>query len=330
MRNQFDDLLVLASQSLPRELAIKLEPWDLKRLVAYQDEFLGGFVCETYSVNLEQGFATAQQLMAPAIAQTIRANIGGDHQRISTTDTRYFETTYKHVLLPVWMCAYRYRQETYRFLVNARTGEVQGERPYSAWKIALLVLCITVALATILLAIDLDVLADGGGLADDHAGAMVDEEALAELCPRVDVDAREAVGVLGHDPRQQRHVGDVELVRQALNHDGKNARVAEERLVGRAGGRVAIEGGLHVAREHAADGRDVGEELLDDAAGLAVAIGALVGVAMAGYLLAVAQAATNLVIEHVGEFHDQFADPVADVFGGQSLLAEVAGEHDRS
>jgi len=44
--------------------------------------------------------------------------------------------TFKHILLPVWLAAYKYRGRTYRFVVNARTGRVQGERPWSAWKIA--------------------------------------------------------------------------------------------------------------------------------------------------------------------------------------------------
>jgi hypothetical protein len=45
--------------------------------------------------------------------------------------------TYKHVLLPMWICSYRYRDKIYRFLVNARTGEVQGQRPWSWVKITL-------------------------------------------------------------------------------------------------------------------------------------------------------------------------------------------------
>ena len=43
--------------------------------------------------------------------------------------------TVKHVLLPVWLAAYKYRGKTYRFVVNGQTGRVQGERPYSAFKI---------------------------------------------------------------------------------------------------------------------------------------------------------------------------------------------------
>ncbi|MBV9774716.1 MAG: hypothetical protein JO040_12240, partial [Gemmatimonadetes bacterium] len=67
-------------------------------------------------------------------------DIGGDEQRIHSTDTRYDDVTFKHILLPVWISAYRYREKVYRRLVNARTGEVQGERPWSWIKIALLVL----------------------------------------------------------------------------------------------------------------------------------------------------------------------------------------------
>jgi hypothetical protein len=47
--------------------------------------------------------------------------------------------TFKHVLLPVWLAAYKYRGKTYRFVVNGRNGKVQGERPYSAIKIAIAV-----------------------------------------------------------------------------------------------------------------------------------------------------------------------------------------------
>jgi hypothetical protein len=38
---------------------------------------------------------------------------------------------------PCGLAAYKYRGKTFRFLVNARTGRVEGERPYSTWKIAI-------------------------------------------------------------------------------------------------------------------------------------------------------------------------------------------------
>ena len=37
--------------------------------------------------------------------------------------------------MPVYIGAYRFNQKVYQVIVNARTGEVQGDRPYSFWKI---------------------------------------------------------------------------------------------------------------------------------------------------------------------------------------------------
>lgn len=132
----FNDVLVLASKSLPRNITEQLEPWDLTNLTPYQEEYLSGFRSEMYQVDLEQGFAYAREIIAGRIQQDIRRDIGGDHQRIHSADTRYSEIHFKHILLPIWLSAFRFRGKTYRFVVNGRTGEVQGERPYSGWKIA--------------------------------------------------------------------------------------------------------------------------------------------------------------------------------------------------
>jgi hypothetical protein len=54
---------------------------------------------------------------------------------------------FRHLLLPVWIGAYRFGGKVYQVAVNARTGEVQGERPYSSVKIGLLVAVILVIIA---------------------------------------------------------------------------------------------------------------------------------------------------------------------------------------
>ena len=74
------------------------------------------------------------------IRRDVKFDIGGDRQRIDHIETRVSDVTFKHVLLPVWTAAYRYRGESYRFVVNGRTGRVRGERPWSAWKIAFAVI----------------------------------------------------------------------------------------------------------------------------------------------------------------------------------------------
>lgn len=140
--NTFDDVLVCASKSLPEKLVNDLEPWDLPELVSYNDNFLAGFVTESYQTNLKDGFGKAKIRMDEKIRSSVNSDIGGDAQQITTLSTEYNDIKFKHILLPLWISAYKYNDKVYRFTVNARTGEVQGERPYSAIKIALFVISI--------------------------------------------------------------------------------------------------------------------------------------------------------------------------------------------
>jgi DNA-directed RNA polymerase subunit RPC12/RpoP len=144
----FDDVLVLGSKSLPKRFTDALAPWDLSALSAYEPRYLAGFRAEGYTVPVDEGYGEAREIMNAVIAGDVRRDIGGDQQRINRLDTEVGALTFKHVLLPVWLAAYRYGGKSFRFVVNGRTGSVDGERPYSAFKIALAVIAIVlVALA---------------------------------------------------------------------------------------------------------------------------------------------------------------------------------------
>lgn len=145
----FDDVLVLASQSLPRDYTQGLEPWDLSALKPYRPDYLAGFTAEGYTVSLADGNGMAHQIMAQVISGDVTRDIGGDEQRIGQINTDYSAETFKHILLPVWMAAYKYNGKTFRFVVNGQTGKVQGERPYSAWKIAFALLAAAIVIGVI-------------------------------------------------------------------------------------------------------------------------------------------------------------------------------------
>ncbi|MBN2162377.1 MAG: hypothetical protein JXR25_11040 [Pontiellaceae bacterium] len=140
VREAFDDILLVASRTLSRKRVDALEPWDLSNLVPFDKSYLSGFVAEKYQVNLEEGFEQAKVVADQRIRQLVERDIGGDEQRITRVSTQYDNISFKHLLLPVYVCAYRFKDKTYQFLVNGRTGEVQGDRPFSWIKIAGLVL----------------------------------------------------------------------------------------------------------------------------------------------------------------------------------------------
>ena len=146
----FDDVLVLASASLPRKFADGLAPWDLSHLRPYRPDYLAGLESEAYTIPLYDGHKTARAEMAGVIMNDARRDIGGDEQRVAHIQTNHSNETFKHVLLPVWAAAYRYNGKSFRFVVNGQSGRVMGERPWSAWKIAAAALAALVALAALL------------------------------------------------------------------------------------------------------------------------------------------------------------------------------------
>lgn len=158
---RFDDVLELASTSLPPRLGAELTPWDLSALVPYSQDYLAGFRAEGYSIGLAEGNKAAKSRMAQVIRTDVARDIGGDEQRIDQVETRWSDETFKHILLPVWTAAYRYGGKSFVFLVNGQTGEVQGERPWSVWKIAFAVLLALILAGTALY------VADRNGAFDD-------------------------------------------------------------------------------------------------------------------------------------------------------------------
>jgi hypothetical protein len=97
-------------------------------------------MARTYDIELDECFAEGKQRIDTAIQAEVRQRIGGDTQVVHSVNSRYDAITYKHLLLPVWLLAYKFNDRTFQVFINAATGEVQGERPYSVWKIFLTVL----------------------------------------------------------------------------------------------------------------------------------------------------------------------------------------------
>ncbi len=151
VQRQFRDVLVMAAQSLPRRFTRGLEPWMLADLAPYDPQYLSGFRAEGYTVDLADSHKLARERMDEMLRADVRRDIGGDEQRITSFDAQHADERFKHVLLPIWMAAYRYRGRSFRFIVNAQTGKVQGERPWSVWKIAGAIAVLLIAIALFLL-----------------------------------------------------------------------------------------------------------------------------------------------------------------------------------
>ncbi|MGI5488018.1 hypothetical protein [Microtetraspora malaysiensis] len=147
----FDDVLVPGTSRVASDRLDKLTPWLLDQAVPYQERYLAGFQTVRYDIEPEDGLEAAKRRMAPVIESDCRHDIGGDEQRVSSVATRYSDLTYKLVLLPVWFLGYVHGGKTWQVMVNASTGEVIGQRPYSAARIIAAVLAGVAVVALIAL-----------------------------------------------------------------------------------------------------------------------------------------------------------------------------------
>jgi DNA-directed RNA polymerase subunit RPC12/RpoP len=147
-----DDVLVIASRGLERNLAEAIEPYPTAELAAYDKAYLSGFIAEEYGIGVEDALQTAEQRMDSAIRAACVRQIPGDTHRNLVVRTRYSGVAYKNALLPIWIAAYQYGGKAYRYIVNGVTGKATGTAPWSWVKITLAVLAV-IALIAIFLAI---------------------------------------------------------------------------------------------------------------------------------------------------------------------------------
>jgi len=145
----FDDVIIPASPRVSASILNALEPWESNSAKGFDSKYIAGFEAQEYTTTLEKGFDLAKDEMASVITSKIYEDIGGDEQRISSKQTEYNNITYKNVLLPIWTAFFTWKNKGYQYAINAQTGELVGERPYSITKITFAVLAVSTVIAGI-------------------------------------------------------------------------------------------------------------------------------------------------------------------------------------
>lgn len=145
----FDDVLIVASKGLPHKVITAIYPFELDQVVNYSNDLVVGWEAEIYSVDVLEGYHIAEKKMDAEIKEMASDALGGDTQRALKVDTQKWAQTFKHIILPVWICSYIYNDKTYHFAVNGQTGKINGTKPTSWFKVAGLIFTIIAAIAII-------------------------------------------------------------------------------------------------------------------------------------------------------------------------------------
>jgi hypothetical protein len=86
------------------------------------------------------GLQNAEQIMNHKLRSICSTQLGGDTQGNLHVQSQKSAQTFKHIILPIWLCSDYCRSKLYHFTINDQTGKVLGKQPISWWKIAGLIL----------------------------------------------------------------------------------------------------------------------------------------------------------------------------------------------
>ena len=150
-RNDFyDDMLIVASKGLDYHLILKIYPFQLGALIPYKPEYLSGWLAEDYSIDVREGWSIARKQAIDSQHNRCAGDVPGDTHRFLNVNTSFSNIKYKHILLPIWVASYYYKNKQYHFLVNGQTGEVQGYKPISWLKVGAVVAAVAGIIAGII------------------------------------------------------------------------------------------------------------------------------------------------------------------------------------
>lgn len=133
----FDDVLITGSHRLPDDLLERVRPYDLKKLIHYEPEFLSGFASEKPAVDVQTGWKNAQEVIDGEMTELAREDIlsHADEARVERVRTENSNVKYKLTLLPMYLSAFRFKNKSYHVLVNGQTCRVGGQAPVSPLRV---------------------------------------------------------------------------------------------------------------------------------------------------------------------------------------------------
>ena len=134
-RGEYRGLLIGASGSLTPSETTALCPFDLGQAVPPEQVDLSNVVYEPFQVQRKYARPLAQRGFEELIGRDCQQYVPGNCRNLKV-NVRVENLHGEPVLLPVYIMAYRYKGQLYRFLVNGQTGRCTGTAPTSYLKIA--------------------------------------------------------------------------------------------------------------------------------------------------------------------------------------------------
>lgn len=136
----FDDILIQASDKIGQKSLNALQPFDTNESKEYRREYLSGYTAGQYTKDGIACWEEAKGVIHGMLRSAVLARY--DYDTIVSFDLKFHcrNTTYKYLLLPVYVGHCSWKKKLYNFFVSGHNGKVTGKAPVSAFKVGIVVL----------------------------------------------------------------------------------------------------------------------------------------------------------------------------------------------
>jgi ribosomal protein S27E len=146
----FDDAPVPGTVGVRSDLLSQIEPFPTEHLKPYDPAFVRGWTVERYQVDLRKASERNTAQMNAILQSLCGQQVPGDTHTNLQVQAKYWERTFKHILVPLWLVTYTLGAKNYQMLVNGYTGKVAGDRPISWVKVFFYIIVPSILLLIVL------------------------------------------------------------------------------------------------------------------------------------------------------------------------------------
>ena len=139
---QTDDLLVVGTRHLSKVILERVSQFNLSELVSYSPDFLAGWQAQAYNIPLADAWEDGKATLRERAKDACYKDIPTSHVRNFSMVADYQDETWRFVLLPIYLSAYRFQDKIYQVMVNGQTGIIAGQKPVAWWKIWLAIVAL--------------------------------------------------------------------------------------------------------------------------------------------------------------------------------------------
>jgi len=151
-RNQYTGLLVGGSTALTPAETSNIAPFDLNKAVLPEEIDLTNVRVEEFQMPRKQARPLAVGSLQELERQACRKYVRGESRNLRV-NVRISNMSSHPILLPIWIMAYRYKNQVYRVLINGQTGKLSGGAPFAYGKLAAIITTIVIVVLLIALAV---------------------------------------------------------------------------------------------------------------------------------------------------------------------------------